>query len=105
MNGDVLDLMSSGKAYPLYHACVIRFALHGNWQTLFNVPSNALLLIKFLLPFLKYYSYGLFIVFCFGVMDIMLSITRFGILIISFLILNLYYVTKAHELDWIAKRA
>lgn len=91
-------------AYPLYQAGVIRFALNENWKSVFNLLANAMLLMRYALSFLSYLITWLIILLGLVFLDLLLSFTGIGILIIPLMTLTLYYVTTAYKLGHISRQ-
>lgn len=85
-------------SYPIYQAGMVRYAISGNWKTLFNIPANFFTLIRNIRSFALFYMYWFIISFLLILIDSSLAFTGIGILITP-LSMCLYYSSTAYELS------
>jgi hypothetical protein len=89
---------------PIYQAGMIRFALTGNWKSLLNVPANAFLFLRYLPSFIGFYLYWLILCLIIFFVDIALTVTVIGVILIPTISICLYYISSAYELGKLAQK-
>ncbi|MDP5032506.1 DUF4013 domain-containing protein [Paraglaciecola sp.] len=89
---------------PIYQAGMIRFAVTGNWKSLLNVPANTFLFLRYLPSFIGFYLYWLILCLLIFIIDLALTVTVIGVILIPVVSICLYYISSAYELGKLAQK-
>ena len=89
---------------PMFHVGMIRFALSEKWYDLINLPINAVILVRHIFSFIKYYLYALFLSLSIIAVDLLFSLTGIGLFFITLITISGYYICSAYELGQLARK-